>query len=42
MGTPQEKGDALETAVAAIEEVILQSSLGTTKPVIEKKENNSR
>ena len=38
MSTPQEKGDALETAVAAIEEVILQSSLGTSKkPLIEKK-----
>ncbi len=38
MDTPQEKGDALENAVAAIEEVILQSSEGLgRKPVIEKK-----
>lgn len=38
MGTPQEKGDALENAVAAIEEVILRSSAGMAgKPIIEKK-----
>jgi hypothetical protein len=38
MDTPQDKGDALENAVAAIEEVILQSSAGTgRKPIIEKK-----
>jgi len=38
METPQDKGDALENAVAAIEEVILQSSLGMgRKPIIEKK-----
>jgi Restriction endonuclease len=38
MGTPQEKGDALENAVAAIEEVILQSSAGMgRKPIVEKK-----
>jgi len=36
--TPQEKGDALENAVAAIETVILQSSSGlSSKPLIEKK-----
>ena len=38
MDTPQDKGDALENAVAAIEEVILQSSAGIgRKPIIEKK-----
>jgi hypothetical protein len=38
MGTPKDKGDALENAVAAIEEVILQSSAGIgRKPIIEKK-----
>ncbi|HYA64917.1 MAG TPA: restriction endonuclease [Candidatus Sulfotelmatobacter sp.] len=38
METPQEKGDALENAVAAIEEVILQSSAGMGRhPLIEKK-----
>ena len=38
MDTPQDKGDALESAVAAIEEVILQSSQGVgRKPIIEKK-----
>ena len=38
MGTSQEKGDALENAVAAIEEVILQSSVGMgSRPIIEKK-----
>lgn len=38
MDTPQDKGDALENAVAAIEEVILQSSIGMSrKPTIEKK-----
>ena len=38
MDTPQDKGDALENAVAAIEEVILQSSAGIgKKPIIEKK-----
>ena len=38
MDTPQDKGDALENAVAAIEEVILQSSAGMgRKPIIEKK-----
>ena len=38
MDTPQDKGDALENAVAAIEEVILQSSAGTgRKPIVEKK-----
>jgi hypothetical protein len=35
---PQDKGDALENAVAAIEEVILQSSAGIGRqPIIEKK-----
>jgi len=38
MNTPQDKGDALENAVAAIEEVILRSSAGIgRKPIIEKK-----
>jgi hypothetical protein len=38
MGTSQDKGNALENAVAAIEEVILQSSFGMgNKPTIEKK-----
>lgn len=38
MDTPQDKGDALENAVAAIEEVILQSSAGIGRePIIEKK-----
>src|SRR6266852_7424166 len=38
MDTPQDKGDALENAVAAIEEVILQSSVGMgRKPIVEKK-----
>jgi hypothetical protein len=38
MDTPQDKGDALENAVAAIEEVILQSSAGMgRKPLVEKK-----
>lgn len=38
MDTPQDKGNALENAVAAIEEVILQSSAGMgRKPVVEKK-----
>jgi hypothetical protein len=38
MDTPRDKGDALENAVAAIEEVILQSSVGMgNKPIIEKK-----
>jgi hypothetical protein len=38
MVTPKEKGDALENAVAAIEEVILRSSAGVGgKPIIEKK-----
>jgi|ERR1700719_378873 len=38
MHTPQEKGDALENAVAAIEQVILQSAAGTgRKPIVEKK-----
>ena len=38
MDTSQDKGDALENAVAAIEEVILQSSAGTgRKPIVEKK-----
>src|SRR5260370_22310207 len=38
MDTPQDKGDALESAVAAIEEVILQSSVGMgRKPIVEKK-----
>src|SRR5260221_6165793 len=38
MATPQDKGDALENAVAAIEEVILQSSAGMgRKPIVEKK-----
>ena len=38
MDTPQEKGDALENAVAAIEEVILPSSAGMPgKPIVEKK-----
>lgn len=38
MDTPQGKGDALENAVAAIEEVILRSSAGMgRKPIIEKK-----
>ncbi len=38
MDTPRDKGDALEDAVAAIEEVILQSSVGLgRKPLIEKK-----
>lgn len=37
MDTPQDKGEALENAVAAIEEVILQSSAGIgRKPTIEK------
>jgi hypothetical protein len=38
MDTPRDKGDALENAVAAIEEVILRSSAGIgRKPIIEKK-----
>ena len=38
MDTPKDKGDALENAVAAIEEVILRSSAGMgRKPIIEKK-----
>jgi hypothetical protein len=38
MDTPQDKGDALENAVAAIEEVILQSSAALSrKPTVEKK-----
>jgi len=38
MDSSQAKGDALENAVAAIEEVILQSSVGMgRKPIIEKK-----
>jgi hypothetical protein len=38
MDTPQEKGDSLENAVAAIEEFILQSSAGMgRKPIVEKK-----
>src|SRR6266446_9598922 len=38
MGSPRDKGDALENAVAAIEEVILQSSAGIgRRPIIEKK-----
>ena len=38
MDTPKDKGDALENAVAAIEEVILQSSAGLgRKPIVEKK-----
>lgn len=38
MDTPQDKGDALENAVAAIEEIILRSSEGTgKKPTVEKK-----
>ncbi len=38
MDTSQDKGDALENAVAAIEEVILQSSVGIgRKPIVEKK-----
>ena len=38
MDTPQDKGNALENAVAAIEEVILQSSAGTgIKPIVQKK-----
>src|SRR6266478_7122426 len=38
MDTSQDKGDALENAVAAIEEVILQSSVGMgRKPIVEKK-----
>jgi len=38
MNTPQRKGDSLENAVAAIEEVILQSSAGMGRiPVVEKK-----
>src|SRR5258706_13182003 len=38
MESAQAKGDALENAVAAIEEVILQSSAGIgRKPIIEKK-----
>jgi Restriction endonuclease len=38
METPQDKGDALENAVAAIEEVILRSSAGIGRePIIEKK-----
>jgi hypothetical protein len=38
MDTPQEKGDSLENAVAAIEEVILQSSAGMGRyPIVEKK-----
>src|SRR5260370_13292084 len=36
MDSPHNKGDALENAVAAIEEVILRSSVGR-KPIIEKK-----
>ena len=37
-GYPQEKDDALENAVAAIEEVILHSSAGLgRKPIVEKK-----
>jgi hypothetical protein len=38
MDTPQEKGDSLENAVAAIEEFILQVSSGMgRKPIVEKK-----
>jgi hypothetical protein len=37
MDTPQDKGDSLENAVAAIEEVILRSSGMGAKPVVEKK-----
>ena len=37
MDTPQEKGDSLENAVAAIEEVILRSSGMGAKPIVEKK-----
>jgi hypothetical protein len=38
MDTPQNKGDALENAVAAIEKVILESSAGMgRKPIIEKR-----
>jgi hypothetical protein len=38
MDTPQEKGDSLENAVAAIEEFILQVSAGMgRKPIVEKK-----
>jgi hypothetical protein len=38
MDTPQEKGDSLENAVAAIEEFILQFSAGMgRKPIVEKK-----
>src|SRR5689334_9001677 len=38
MSTSQEKGDALETAVAAIEELILQTSpASAAKPIVEKK-----
>src|ERR1700737_3475961 len=38
MDTPQDKGNSLENAVAAIEEVILQSSAGMgRKPIVEKK-----
>ncbi len=38
MDTSQDKGNALENAVAAIEEVILQSSVGMgRKPTVEKK-----
>jgi hypothetical protein len=38
MDTPQDKGDSLENAVAAIEEVILHSSAGMgRKPIVEKK-----
>jgi hypothetical protein len=38
MTTPQEKGDALETAVAAIEELILRTSPAmVAKPIIQKK-----
>jgi hypothetical protein len=38
MDTPQDKGDSLENAVAAIEKVILQSSAGMgRKPIVEKK-----
>ena len=42
MDTPQEKGDSLENAVAAIEEVILRSSGMGAKPIVEKKENHSK
>ena len=37
MDTPQDNGDSLENAVAAIEEVILRSSGMGAKPIVEKK-----